>query len=213
MTWGFVPSHRSPAYPGGVNPSHIRERLPLIIFSWWALTSFAFARGFVRVHTRISLSVSRSLFAPGFHTMKHVPYARARKRLGVAAWVCTRVFVDDEEGRPTGGADRWQQRRQWRGKGEPPSLRRRSSLSVNTGYVGRRAGLNWHQLPAKHPPRTFSPPAVFLPALRKRSRPTLLTPARSPQRREERPPLRREPQRYYIMKIHIYTQLTWLVAG
>lgn len=30
---------------------------------------------------------------------------RARKRLGIVAWVCTRVFVDDEEGAQAGGND------------------------------------------------------------------------------------------------------------
>ena len=38
-----------------------------------------------------------------------------------------------------------------------------ASLTVNTGYVERRAGLNWHQLPAKHPPRTFHPPLLSPP--------------------------------------------------
>lgn len=46
----------------------------------------------------------------------------------------------------------------------PPSSSRlhRASLTVNTGHVERRAGLNWHQLPAKHPSRTFHPLSLSL---------------------------------------------------
>lgn len=40
----------------GVNPSHIRERLPLIIFSWWALTNAGCLCSFAW------------LSPPGFHT-------------------------------------------------------------------------------------------------------------------------------------------------
>ena len=37
------------------------------------------------------------------------------------------------------------------------------ALSVNTGLRGRRAGLNWHQLPAKHPSRISSLSLLSLP--------------------------------------------------
>lgn len=101
-----------------------------------------------------------------------------------------------------------------RGKGEftnpPPSSRlRRASLTVNTGHVERRAGLNWHQLPAKHPSRTFHPlflslyiwgwrsplPVSLLPLFPLFVRPLALTPAvrgirsTATLRRTESPPL------------------------
>jgi len=83
------------------------------------------------------------------------------------------------------------------GRASPSLSSRRSSLSVNTGYVGRRAGLNWHQLPAKHPRRTFSPPD--LPAS------ALLTPAR--------PKAERSTPRGAATILHYentHPQLTWL---
>lgn len=134
-----------------------------------------------------------------------------RARLSVAAWVCTRVFVDDEERGSGPGGDKGR-RTSPRGKGERkreraatlPFARRRSSLSVNTGYVERRAGLNWHQLPAKHPPRTFSPPVFPCPCAPE-ALPTHPLDARSPQRKEKSAPQNRND---ITLWKYIYLQLT-----
>lgn len=60
---GSRPFAPSLPYSGEVNPSHIRERLPLIIFSWWALTSLAFTRElYPSAHTHTHICFSLALF-------------------------------------------------------------------------------------------------------------------------------------------------------
>lgn len=121
-----------------------------------------------------------------------IPRPRLRAR-GVAL-VCVRVFAMERGVAPTNCVGRvCTNSRAW----APSSSTTRlpcASLTVNTGYVERRAGLNWHQLPAKHPPRTFHPhllpPSPPLSVL-----PEALTPAvrgirsTKPPSRKESPPL------------------------
>lgn len=92
--WGF-----SPPLPTGVNPSHIRERLPLIIFSCWILSlSLSYIHNTRNAQTR-PLGVS-----PGFsHRNTRAPRARALRNRGVG--VHARVFVDDEEGNRKGAGE------------------------------------------------------------------------------------------------------------